>query len=232
MPLSRDSDTLRIPAFMRKRNLRARAKHPLVLTALDRKLAGLPPEGLEKAKKTRVRSLQTITAQTMAPSPKCASAPRRKKQLDSASFSSPMLDLFAVAKPAKRRARTKRKKNARATLTQKISPENTFSPPLIGGFENTHFEEAKAPEPAPAKKSKSIGAITHYYDRIQVGVIKLSGVLCVGDCISYETADRILYEQIVESMEINREPVFKAGRGKDVGLKLRKIPQIGSGVFK
>lgn len=76
---------------------------------------------------------------------------------------------------------------------------------------------------------KSIGVITHYYDKIKVGVIKLTNTLSVGDCIEYQT-EKGPYSQIVESMEINREPAFKAGRGKEIGLKLRKIPRVGSSV--
>ncbi len=79
------------------------------------------------------------------------------------------------------------------------------------------------------KKMKLIGTITHYYDKIKVGVIKLTAPLSVGDCITYKTNEGA-YEEIVESLEINREPVFKGGRGKEVGLKLRKIPRVGAEV--
>ena len=95
----------------------------------------------------------------------------------------------------------------------------TFSAPLLG-------DEALAPA--------LIGEITHYYDKIKVGVIKLSATLSIGDRIAYQTADAESdepYEQIIESMEIDRVPVFTAGRGKEIGLKLKKTPRVGGAVF-
>lgn len=140
MTLARDQETLRIPAFMRKKNLSARLRKPLVLTAFDRKKAGIASK--VKTQKSKVK-----------------------------------------------------------TAAQKL------------------------------KSDKTIGAVTHYYDKMRVGVIKLTGALSVGDCITYETAEGP-YEQIVESMEIDRQPVFKAGRGKEIGLKLSRIPRIGARVLK
>lgn len=163
MPLPRDPDTLRVPAFMRKRSLSSRLRKPLVLTALDRKKTDIA--GKVKSQKAKVK----IAAQK--------SKVTKPKKIET--FSAPLLDFYA----------------------------------------------------APPKKSKSIGIITHYYEKIHVGVIKLSGALSVGDCITYETAEGP-YEQIVESMEIDREPVFKAGRGKEIGLKLNKMPAVGCKVLK
>ena len=102
------------------------------------------------------------------------------------------------------------RKNARLPLTKKrvSKPKKAKSTPIV--------------EP--------IGEITHYYEKIQVGVIKLSKKLEVGDMITYSTCDDN-YEQIVESMEIDRKPVFRAGRGKEIGLKLYKAPKVGSAVF-
>lgn len=155
--LPRDPETLRIPAFMRKRNISSRLKRPLLLTALDRKNAGLPLTG----------------------------------------------------KPGK--IIKKRISKPKITLTKAI--------------------KARKRKPTPiANIAKPIGEITHYYEKIQVGVIKLSKKLEVGDMITYFTCNDS-YEQIVESMEIDRKPVFAAGRGKEIGLKLYKAPRVGSTVF-
>lgn len=143
MALPLNLDTLRIPAFMRRRSLNARLKKPLVLTALDRKKAGLTPLPLAKSKK-----------------------------------------------------KSHQKKIRKITQADNI-----------------------------------IGIFVHYYDKIRVGVIKLSSSLSVGDRIVYETYDGP-FEEIVKSMEINREPVFQARKGKEIGLKLKKIPKIWSTVRK
>lgn len=56
MALARDPDTLRVPAFMRKRSLSSRLRKPLVLTALDRKKV--------KTQKAKVKSARPADAGT------------------------------------------------------------------------------------------------------------------------------------------------------------------------
>lgn len=122
-------------------------------------------------------------------------------------------------KKAKKRAITK----AKRTKYKRIK-----SSPAAEIFEKPFIEPKNAS--VKAVSAKSIGEITHYYEKIQVGVIKLTGKLEVGDMITYSTYDGS-YEQIVESMEIDRKPVFKAGKGKEIGLKLYKAPRVGGVVF-
>lgn len=189
MALSRDQDTLRIPAFLRKKSIRKKLNKPLLMTALDRKRAGQLPEGLEKKIEKK-----------------------KRRQQDLLHF----------------RNKIQKKINRRKTLkTQEPreprNSQNFFAPPVLD------FPKPKSAE-KPMRR-KIIGEMTHYYDKIRVGVIKLKSSLEVSDSIMYETNNGP-YTQIVESMEVNREPVFKAGRGNEVGLKLLKIPRIGTSVKK
>jgi hypothetical protein len=64
-----------------------------------------------------------------------------------------------------------------------------------------------------------IGKVTHYYDRIGVAVLQLSGELKVGDKILIlgRTTD---FTQIVGSMEINHQKVQSVGAGAEVALKV------------
>lgn len=107
----------------------------------------------------------------------------------------------------------------RRPVKKRTQKQETFSAPLLD------FAE----EIQPPKKSKSVGIITHYYDKIRVSVIKLSAQISVGDQITYET-DNGEYSQIIDSMQIDRSPVFKAGKGKEIGIKLMKMPKIGGRV--
>ncbi|MEK9132144.1 MAG: hypothetical protein AAB606_00330 [Patescibacteria group bacterium] len=235
MPLSRDIETLKVPAFMRKRSIRTkRSTRPLILTALDRKKAGLPPEGLKK--KRTARSI--------------LSRPTQKSPLYYLSEVMERRPVAEVRAPRSRRARAAARPVARPTFfeqpvrkTRKKKTRESFSAPLLDFYAQTKSEKPtfatqsfEAPiieeAPVPVAKQKIIGSVTHYYDKIQVGVMKLKGTVCVGDMISYETLDGETYEQIVESMEIDRDPVFKAGKGKEVGLKLMRIPKIGCDVLK
>lgn len=204
MPLPTDPETLKIPAFMRKRSLASRQKRPLILTALDRKRAGLPPEGLRKKEKSaRKKTARKIT----------------KKPVYAQEF--PFFDSTqckaAIKKKVTSHRITLRKRKTQSKRALRLPESEIFSPPII----DTPAANIRTP----------IGTITHYYDKIKVGVIDASSAISVGDCISYKTVDGENYEQIIESMEINRQPVFSAKKGDDIGLKLRKVPLVGCKVY-
>lgn len=67
---------------------------------------------------------------------------------------------------------------------------------------------------------KLIGKISHYFNKIDVGIIELSdGELKVGDTIHIKghTSD---FTQQVTSMQIEHEMVEKAKKGDGVGVKV------------
>jgi putative protease len=70
-------------------------------------------------------------------------------------------------------------------------------------------------------KGKLIGIVSHYFDKISVAAIKLSAPLKVGDKIVFrDHLNNDLFEQEVTSLQINREPINKAQKGDEVGLKV------------
>jgi translation initiation factor IF-2 len=71
-------------------------------------------------------------------------------------------------------------------------------------------------------EKKLVGKITHYFDKIGVGVIELSAELKEGDKILVELHDGTSFEQIVSSMQLDKEPVRKAKKGDAIGIKLEK----------
>ena len=77
---------------------------------------------------------------------------------------------------------------------------------------------------------KEIGKVTHYFSRIRVAVLELSGELKVGDSIHIlgHTTD---FEQLVGSMEINHEKVQSVGPGDDVALKVTRMVREGDKVY-
>ncbi len=79
--------------------------------------------------------------------------------------------------------------------------------------------------------AKPIGRITHYYDNIGVGVIKLTGSLAVGDTIVIARGDTECI-QTVDSMQVDHEQVTKAKKGQEVGLKLNEKMKEGALVMK
>jgi putative protease len=80
-------------------------------------------------------------------------------------------------------------------------------------------------------EKKLVGRITHYFSKIGVAVIELSGQLKVGDEISIEgTATNV--SQKVDSMQIEHKNVGEAKKGESVGMKVVDRVREGDMVFK
>lgn len=62
-----------------------------------------------------------------------------------------------------------------------------------------------------------VGTVTHYYDKIGVAVVDLTGNLHTGDRITFKgSAD---FSQDVTSMQVEHEQVESAKKGDTIGLK-------------
>lgn len=66
---------------------------------------------------------------------------------------------------------------------------------------------------------KEIGKITHYFSKIGVAVVELTGTIRVGDTILIKGA-HTEFEQEVKSMQIEHENIQEAGPGQSIGLKV------------
>ena len=87
-----------------------------------------------------------------------------------------------------------------------------------------------AEEKNEIKKGKQIGEITHYFGKIGVAVVKLSGKLNVGDEIVISGRGQE-FEQAVSSMQVEHEQVEKAKKGESVGMKVEQAVKEGDGVY-
>jgi putative protease len=81
-------------------------------------------------------------------------------------------------------------------------------------------------------KEKQIGKITHYFNKIGVGVIELESEIKVGDTIHIVGGEERDFEQTVDSMQIEHEKVKKAGKGEAIGLKVEQSVKPGDKVYK
>lgn len=70
-------------------------------------------------------------------------------------------------------------------------------------------------------KPKTIGSVIHFYDRIGVAIIDLVTPVAVGDALLFKRGDMELFEQRIESMQIDHVTVTKAKKGDVVGVKVR-----------
>jgi len=77
---------------------------------------------------------------------------------------------------------------------------------------------------------KLVGRVTHYYKRIGVAIVEVTGRLKLGDTIHVKggTTD---FEQTVDSMEIEHEPIEVAQAGQVIGLKIAGKVRDNDGVY-
>lgn len=78
-------------------------------------------------------------------------------------------------------------------------------------------------------KTSSIGHISHYYDKIGVAVLELTGSVKVGDSIKITKGDQE-FTQTVSSMQVEHQPVKLAKKGDSVGLKVDQPVKPGAQV--
>lgn len=67
--------------------------------------------------------------------------------------------------------------------------------------------------------AKTVGKVTHYYDKLGVGIVKLSQGLKVGDKVRFvgHTTD---FDQVVGEIQYNHQNVTSGKKGQEVGIKV------------
>jgi len=78
---------------------------------------------------------------------------------------------------------------------------------------------------------EEIGKVAHWYDKINVAVLDLSGTLKIGDKIKVSHGNNE-FECAVESMQVNHEQVPSAKKGDEVAIKLPQKTKTGAVLFK
>lgn len=77
-----------------------------------------------------------------------------------------------------------------------------------------------------------IGKVTHYYDKIGVAIVELDAALAVGDKIKFSRGGEDVFEQPVESIQVEHEQKDSAKKGDVVGLKVNSEVKEGAEVYK
>lgn len=78
---------------------------------------------------------------------------------------------------------------------------------------------------------KEVGKIMHFYNRINVAAVELSGTLKVGDTLHVKGANTD-FTFTVESMQIEHESVAEAGAGDQVGIRVPETVHENDKLFK
>ncbi len=78
-----------------------------------------------------------------------------------------------------------------------------------------------------------VGQITHFFDKISVGVLQLTdGDVKVGDTIMVgQEGEDSTFQQTITSMQVDHQAVESAKKGDEVGLKLDSATKSGTDVF-
>lgn len=78
---------------------------------------------------------------------------------------------------------------------------------------------------------EEIGTVKSFFSKVGVAAIDLTGTLKVGDKIKIKGATTD-FEQTVDSIQIDREPVEKAASGASVGIKVADKVRPNDKVYK
>ena len=78
---------------------------------------------------------------------------------------------------------------------------------------------------------QEIGIVDHFFDKISVGMIKLSGELKVGDTIHIK-GKQTDFSQTIESMRIEFNNVTEAKQGDKVGIKVSQALHANDKVYR
>lgn len=79
-------------------------------------------------------------------------------------------------------------------------------------------------------RKTEVGKVIHYYDKIGVAVVKLSKSLKVGEKVKFEKGE-YSFEQIIESMQLDHQPVSEGKGGEEVAVKVNQAAKEGTIVF-
>jgi len=78
---------------------------------------------------------------------------------------------------------------------------------------------------------QEIGEISNFFEHVQVAALKLTAPLKIGDTIHIKGGEAD-FEQTVDSMQIDRQPIEKAKKGDEVGIKVNEKVRRGYKVYK
>lgn len=97
-------------------------------------------------------------------------------------------------------------------------------------FPNPFIDSVKEPSDN-FREMKICGECEGYYDNINVAIVNLTSAVRVGDILIFEKNGG-LFQQVIDSIQIDRKDVSLARTGSDIGLKVVMKPTVGTLVYK
>lgn len=76
-----------------------------------------------------------------------------------------------------------------------------------------------------------IGRISHYFAKLEVGVVRLTADIRVGDTLRF-SGHGVDFQQAVTSMQLDHVPVETASSGTEVAMKVEQRVREGTQVYR
>lgn len=76
-----------------------------------------------------------------------------------------------------------------------------------------------------------IGEVTHYYNHLEVAIVKFNKPVSVGTRVRFKGATTD-FEETIASMQYDHKPVNKAKKGQEVGIKVKERVRQGDKVYE
>ncbi|MCX6733793.1 MAG: hypothetical protein NTX63_03180 [Candidatus Peregrinibacteria bacterium] len=221
-----DPETIKIPAYKRKKSLDAKARHPLAWTALDRQ-----KEDLGKSKRgvsSHERGFGTERRGTVE-EVGYRRVPTSSMNLIGDIGSAIPDELSSVKSIARSARNTKRvmtftPQDVHASSFQRISLEQTSL------LDNRPSGNRKLMSDAP-RRFVLVGEVTMVLNKISVTIIKLSQAIKLNNILLFE-GDGCMFEEVIAEMQIDRKNVKTAKKGIEVGVKMKELPRNGTKVWR
>jgi hypothetical protein len=163
----------------------------MILGWLKETLGELFPGRTRKSRKRKARKKRSL----------------RKKRGKSAGTRSPRRT------PQKKRAPQRQK-------VKRVNPQAQARPAVIRTSAPPSFERARYRAPVQRIEGTRIGVVSHYFNKIQVAVLKAEAGLKKGDRIEIRRKGALVGRESAGSMQINHIPIEEARAGEEIGIKL------------
>lgn len=123
-------------------------------------------------------------------------------------------------------------KRDRSAAVRHVSPVAPIRPLVrISDSQFQRIELDPVVEPAGPREYLLVGEVTFLIPKIMVGIVKISTSVKVGEMLLFE-GDGNMFEEKIESMEIDRKKMKVAKKGAEIGLKMKQLPLNGTKVWR
>jgi len=116
------------------------------------------------------------------------------------------------------------------------SSDSGFSAPMVDDSYGSDYGSSpsyvsEGSESSDFREMRECGSIVDFFEQIDVVAMSVNSRIAVGDRLIFETMDG-LFEQALDSMQVDRKDVEVAYSGDDVGIKVKGKPRKGGRIYK